>query len=220
MKKIKKERMDSIIKGALIGKPRQLKEDELPEDENNKKDIPVTEGVKYGEDYYFRILNKNRYILLYDEIDNVCADLVCSKLKAMSILDKKKPIYLEINSGGGSVSSGLAIVDTINQIEAPVYTVITGSACSMAAIVSVVGKKRFMTKNAVWMNHSTSDLIGDYITHIKDRTNFLMKLEKNMNNILKSRTKLTKYQMAQIKSGELWLFAEEAKIAGIVDQII
>lgn len=210
----------NVIDGELnfLNKKPRRDEEDIEIEEQDK--ISCKKEDKYSEDYYFRILNHNRYILLYDEICNVSADLICSKLRAMNILDKKKPIYLEINSGGGSVGSGLAIIDTINQIEAPVYTIITGSVCSMAAMISVVGKKRFMTKNAVWMNHSTSDLVGDYVNHIKDRTNFLIKLEKNMYDILKTKTKLTKYQLSQMKNGELWLFAPEALKAGVVDKII
>jgi ATP-dependent Clp protease protease subunit len=191
-----------------------------PELEPEAEQLACKKEESYTEEYYFRILNNHRYILLYDVINNVAADLICSKLRAMNYLDKKKPIYLEISSPGGAVSYGLAIVDTINQLEAPVYTIVTGDACSMAAIISIVGKKRFMTKNAVWMNHSTSDLVGDYLTHIKDRTNFLVKLEKKMNNILSSKTKLTQAQRRQMRNGELWLFAEEALKAGVVDKII
>jgi ATP-dependent Clp protease protease subunit len=175
---------------------------------------------RYDEEYYFKILNKNRYILLYDEINNVSADSVCSKLRAMNFLDNKTPITLEINSPGGMVSYGLSIVDTINDIQAPVISIISGEACSMAAMISIVAEKRYMTRNAVWMEHCCSDLVGDYLTHIKDRTNFLCKLEKKMDAILKNRTKLNSRQMNQIKNGELWLFADEALKCGVVDKII
>lgn len=174
---------------------------------------------KYNDEFYQKILNKNRYVLLYDEINNMSSDYLCSKLRAMDYLSKR-PIFLEINSPGGSVTDGLAIIDTIEAIEAPIYTIINGAACSMAGMISITGKKRYMTKNAVWMEHSTSDLIGDYLTHIKDRTNFLLKMEKRMNNMLKKRTKLTQRQLTQIKNGELWLFADEALDVGVVDKII
>ena len=175
---------------------------------------------RYGDDFYFKILNKNRYILLYDEINNISSDVVCSKLRAMNYIDEKKPITLEINSPGGMVSYGLSIIDTIHNIKAPVITIISGEACSMAAMISVIGAKRYITRNAVWMEHSTSDLVGDYLTHIKDRTNFLIKLEKKMDAILKNTTKLTIKQMNQIKNGELWLFSDEALKYGVVDKIL
>ena len=183
------------------------------------KDICKTDE-RYSEEFYYRILNMKRYILLFDEINNVSADTVCSKLRAMNFLDDKMPIVLEINSPGGEVAYGFSIIDTIKDIKAPVYTVVSGSVCSMAAMISIVGTKRLMTKNAVWMQHSSSDLVGDYLTHIKDRTNFLIKMEQKMDKIIKTRTKLNKTQMNQIKNGELWLFAEDALKYGIVDKII
>ena len=190
-------------------------EDEEPNDEHlgDKKD-------RFNEEFYYKILNKNRYILLFDEINNVSADIICSKLRAMNYLDKKKPIYLELSSPGGWVSYGLAILDTIQAIDAPVYTVINGEVCSMAAMISIIGKRRYMTKNSVWMEHSVSDLIGDYLQHIKDRTSYLLKMEKRMNDILRKHTKLNARQMNQIRNGELWLFSDEALHCGVVDKII
>lgn len=192
---------------------RIIRDEEKDEQISEKKD-------RYNEEFYYKILNKNRYILLYDEINNCSADIVCSKLRAMNYLDKKKPIYLELSSPGGWVSYGLAILDTIQSIDAPVYTVINGEVCSMAAMISIIGKKRFMTKNSVWMQHSVSDLIGDYLQHIKDRTSFLLKMEKRMDSILRKHTKLNHRQINQIKNGELWLFSDECVKCGIVDKII
>lgn len=176
--------------------------------------------LRYSDEYYFRLLNKDRYILLYDEISVCSAEMVVSKLRAMDKLDHKKPIYLEINSPGGGVSSGITIIDTIQAIRAPVYTLICGEACSMAAMISIVGKKRYITPHSVFMQHSLSDMVGDYLNHIKDRTNFLVKLEKQMDAIIQERTKLNTRQRAQIRNGELWLFAEEALQYGVVDEIL
>ena len=189
-------------------------------EEEPKDDLLGDKKDRFNEEFYYKILNKNRYILLYDEINNCSADMVCSKLRAMNYLDKKKPIYLELSSPGGWVSYGLAILDTIEAIEAPVYTIINGEVCSMAAMISIIGKKRFVTKNSVWMQHSTSDLIGDYLTHIKDRTSFLIKMEKRMTDILRKHTKLNARQLNQIKNGELWLFSDEILRYGIADKII
>ena len=70
------------------------------------------------------------------------------------------------------------------------------------------------------MQHSASDLIGDYLQHIKDRTSFLLKMEKRMTDILRKHTKLNARQMNQIKNGELWLFSDECLKYGIADKII
>lgn len=195
-----------------------IRKDEHDEDDDEKSVCKKED--RYGEEFYYKILNKNRYILLYDEIHNLSGDMVCSKLRSMDYLDNKKPITLEINSPGGMVSYGLSIIDTISSIKAPVTTIISGQACSMAAMISIVGAKRYITKNSVWMQHSSSDMLGGYVQHIKDATAFLIKMEARMNHIIKQKTKLSNRQMTQIKNGELWLFAEECLQFGIVDKII
>lgn len=182
--------------------------------------IEIKKDERYGEDYYFKILNKNRYILLYDEINNCSADLVCSKLRAMDLLNHQKSITLEINSPGGSVADGMSIINTIEHIRAPVITVITGQVCSMAALVSIVGDKRYMYANSYWMQHSTSDVVGDYIQYIKDRTKFLCEFEHRTEKMLKLRTKLTPSDINKIRTGELWYNAEQCLAKGIVDKII
>jgi len=184
-----------------------------------EKEYNNKEG-KWSEEFYYRILNHQRYILLYDEINNSSADIVCSKLKAMNYLNKAEPISIEINSPGGWVTYGLSIIDTILSINAPVYTIISGEACSMAAMISIVGKKRFITPNGFWMQHSTQDLVSGNVNNIKDQAGFVIKLEKHMNDILKKYTKLNQRQLTQIRNGQLWLFAEDALKYGIVDRIL
>jgi len=186
--------------------------------EHEEKEISKKED-RYNEEFYYKILNKKRYILLYDEIDNCSADVVCSKLRAMDILNHK-PIYLEINSPGGSVANGMSIINTIEHIKSPVYTIISGQACSMAALISICGDKRLIYANSYWMQHSTSDIVGDYINYIKDRTKFLCEFEHRTEKILKNRTKLTDNDITKIRTGELWLNADQCLQKNIVDEII
>jgi len=174
---------------------------------------------RYGEDYYFKILNKSRHILLYDEINNASSDVVCSKLRAMDILNHK-PIKLEINSGGGSVADGMSIINTIEHIASPVITIISGQVCSMAALISICGDRRLIYANSYWMQHSTSDIVGDYINYIKDRTKFLCEFEHRTEKMLKNRTKLTNGDIMKIRTGELWLSADQCLQKGTVDEII
>jgi len=192
-------------------------DDEDPEQEEEKIS---SKKDRYDEEFYYKILNRHRYILLYDEINPCSADMVCSKLRAMNYLSQTEPIYLEINSPGGWVTYGLSIIDTINDIKAPVYTIISGEACSMAAMISIIGKKRYMMPNAMWMQHATSDLLQGNVQNIKDQAGFLVKLEKKINDLLKKHTRLNQRQLTQIKNGQLWLFAEDSLKYGIVDKIL
>lgn len=174
---------------------------------------------RYGEEFYFKILNKNRYILLYDEINNVSSDVVCSKIRAMDLLNQK-PIYLEINSPGGSVSDGMSIINTMEHIKSPVVTIISGTAASMAALISICGDYRMIYSNSYFMQHSTSDIVGDYINYIKDRTKFLCEFEHRTEKILKLKTKLSNTDIIKIRTGELWLNADQCLAKGVVEKII
>jgi ATP-dependent Clp protease protease subunit len=205
--------MQRTLLGGSMNTNRQEDDEDDDECSCKKEDL-------HTHDYYIRLMHKNRTIFLFDMINNCSAEMVCSLIQGMNILDSTKPITIEINSPGGSITDGLAILDCIQSSKAPIYTIITGGASSMAGLLSIAGKKRYMTKNAVWMMHSSSDVIGDYLTHIKDRTKFMIKLEKQMDLIMQSKTKLSKNQFNTIRNGELWLFSEDALRYGIVDKII
>jgi ATP-dependent Clp protease protease subunit len=205
--------MNKKIQPSARAKPTCISLGENEEDQFGKRED------RYGEEFYFKILNKNRYILLYDEINNVSSDIVCSKLRAMDILNHK-PIYLEINSPGGHVSDGMSIITPIEHIKSKVVTIISGQACSMAALISIAGDKRIIYANSYWMQHSTSDIVGDYIQYIKDRTKFLCEFENRTEKMLKLKTKLSANDIMKIRSDELWLNAEQALAKGVVDEII
>jgi len=188
-------------------------------DEEPIEDI-IKKDERYTEEYYFRVLNKDRYILLYDIITNTSTDITVSKIKAMNILDSKKPITIEINSPGGDVSCGFSLINAIEQSIAPIHTIISGQCASMAALISIVGKKRNIYYNSYWMQHPLSEGQADYLQFIKDRTKFLIHLDNITNNILRKYTKLTKLDLRKCSVGELWLSADECLKKGIVDKII
>jgi ATP-dependent Clp protease protease subunit len=188
--------------------------------EDEEEITAIKKEEKWGEDYYFKILNKERYILLYSPIMEESADIIVTKIKSMNILDNKKEIIIEINSIGGDVSAGFSIINAIEQSKAPIHTIISGQVCSMAAMISIVGKKRSIYYNSFWMNHPLSEGQMDYLQFIKDRTKFLIHLDAMTENLLKKYTKLNKQDLRKIATGELWLSAEECLRKGIVDRII
>lgn len=182
--------------------------------------VEEKEDKKFNDEYYHKILNRSRYLLLYDEINDCSADYIVTKIMAMNILDSKLPITLEINSGGGDVSCGFNIINAIEQSKAPITTIISGQACSMAALISITGKRRAIYYNSYWMNHPLSEGQMDYLQFIKDRTKFLIHLDSMTENLLKKYTKLNRQDLIKISTGELWLSAEECLRKGIVNKII
>ena len=165
-------------------------------------------------------LDKLRTIILNKVIDGDSASKVIEKLLIFSEESSRKPITLIINSYGGSVLDGLAIIDTIRSIKAPVRTLIIGKACSMAAFIFLAGDERAMTKNSYWMIHPMSCGTYDYFSFIKDRVKFEKELNVKLLELLKKYTKLTKKDLAKFEVGELWLNAVEAKEKGITDKVI
>lgn len=172
-----------------------------------------------GGNKYDSILDEARYIHLYSPIDNELAKEINTKLMGMAIESARKPIFLEINSPGGSVADGIAIMNTILQLPAPVITIINGEAASMAGFIAVVGDKRYITPNSYFMAHIMYDEVGGNPYTIKDRGAYLIKLEDNLNAIFKEKTKLSDEEFDKMLRGELWLDADQCVEKGIVNDI-
>jgi len=175
---------------------------------------------KYSQEYYEYNLSKDRYIFLYGAIEMDTAYEINTKLLVMEREDAKKPIYIEINSPGGSIIDGLAIIDTINHIKPQVITIISGVAASMAAVIATAGNKRMAYTNAQIMLHSAQGMMGDYLNYLKDRTTWLVKIENRIKNILKEKTILTEKEYFKMDNGELWLNSREALKYKMIDKII
>jgi len=189
----------------------------------NKDEEEITQikkEEKWGEDYYFKILNRERYILLYSPIIDESADIIVTKIKAMNYLDNKKPITIELNSPGGDISAGFTIINAIEQSKAPIITAVSGEVASMASLIFITGKKRKMYYNSYIMFHPLQEGQCDYLQYIKDRVKFLTQLENSMGRLCKKYTNLTVLDMHKMNAGELWLTAEEALRKNVCDEII
>ena len=166
-----------------------------------------------------QILLRGRHLFLYGEITEERAEKIATHLYALDQLNNNR-ILLMINSPGGEVASGMAIIDAIKGISSNVVTIVTGEACSMAALISVVGSKRFMTKNSIWMIHPMHSTESDYAAFLKDRIKGLALYDTVLDNILREHTKLSKEEIEKAKRGEIWLTSDECKKKGVVDFIL
>jgi len=165
-----------------------------------------------------QILLYNRNVFLSGLIDDEKADKINKQLLALSIIDNT-PIALWINSPGGDIFAGLAIIDMMLGLRCPVYTFINGVACSMAAIISIAGKQRVITTNSRWMIHDGFSAMDDYFSKLEDQIQCLRDVNKQINNHIKKYTKLTIAEIENSKKGGLWLNAKQCKQKGIVDVI-
>ena len=194
---------------------------------NNSLVPYVIEQTSKGERSYdiFSRLLKDRIIFLGEDVNATTASLVVAQLLFLESEDPDKEINLYINSPGGSVTDGLAIVDTMNYIKCPVSTTCIGLAASFGAVLLANGEKgkRYATTNAEILIHQP--LIGGHgitgqTTDIKIHAENMIKTRERLNKILSDRTGKPLEQIMQDTERDHYMTAEEALEYGLIDEIL
>jgi ATP-dependent Clp protease protease subunit len=183
----------------------------------------VVEKSQFGErayDIYSRLL-KERIIFLGGPIDDDVANLVIAQLLFLESEDSKKEISLYINSPGGVVTAGLAIIDTMNHVKPPITTVCVGMAASMASVILSAGQKgkRFALPNAEVMIHQPHGGAEGQATDIEITAKQILKLRERLNQILAKNTGQKLDKIEKDVERDFFMTADEAKKYGIVDQV-
>ena len=184
----------------------------------------VIEQTSRGErsyDIYSRLL-KDRIIFLGQEVNDVTASLIVAQLLFLESEDPGKDINLYINSPGGSVTSGMAIYDTMNYIKCDVSTVCIGMAASMGAFLLAGGAKgkRYALPNAEVMIHQPSGGAQGQATEIQIVAEKILQTKKKLNEILAANTGQPYEVVCQDTERDHYMSAEEAKEYGIIDHIL
>lgn len=185
----------------------------------------VVEETNKGErafDIYSRLL-KERIVFMGDQVTPETANLVVAQLLFLASEDPKRDIKLYINSPGGSVYDGLAIIDTMNYISPDVQTIGIGLQASMGAMLLACGAKgkRFLLPNARVMIHQPSYGTGQAkVTDQEIELREGLFLKKRLVEILAQQTGKSAEQVEKDMDRDNWMSAEEAKQYGIVDEII
>jgi ATP-dependent Clp protease protease subunit len=184
----------------------------------------VIEKSKFGErayDIYSRLL-RERIIFLAGPIDDHTANIIIAQFLFLESEDAKKDIFFYINSPGGSVTSTMAIVDTMNHIRPDVSTFCVGLAASGAAIVLSAGKKgkRFMLPNAEVMIHQPLGGVEGQASDIAITAKHILKTRDNLNKLLAKNTGKTFVQIEKDVERDFFMDAQEAKAYGIIDEIV
>lgn len=184
----------------------------------------VIEQTPRGErsyDIYSRLLN-DRIVFLGEEINSVTANLVIAQLLHLESQDAEKDISLYINSPGGEVYSGLAILDTMNYIKPAVSTICIGMAASMAAVLLANGEKgkRFCLPNSMVMIHQPSGGAQGQQTEIEIAAQEIKENRRNLNQILADRTGQPFEKVEADTERDHYMRAQEALEYGLVDRIV
>ena len=183
--------------------------------------IEKTHNGERAYDIYSRLL-KDRIIFLGGQIEDTMANLIIAQLLFLQSEDSKKEISLYINSPGGSVTSTLAIVDTMKFIKPDVSTFCVGIAASGAALVLSAGtkSKRFILKNAEVMIHQPLGEAGGQATDIAITAKHILKTKENLNKMLAENTGQPLSKIENDAERDFFMTADEAKKYGIVDKIL
>ncbi len=184
----------------------------------------VLEKTKYGErayDIYSRLL-KDRIVFLTGIINDNVANLVIAQMLFLASQDPKKDINLYINTPGGSVTSGLAVYDTMQYVKCPVATICFGLAGSMGAVLLAAGErgKRFALPNAEVMLHQVAGGAQGQAVEIEITAKQIIKIKNKLNQIISSHTGQSLAKVEKDTDRDFYLTAEEAKDYGIIDQVI
>jgi ATP-dependent Clp protease protease subunit len=184
----------------------------------------VIEKSQFGErayDIYSRLL-RDRIIMLSGTIDDNTANIIIAQLIFLANEDPKKDIMLYINSPGGSVSSAMAIYDTMNYIKPDVSTICIGIAASAAAVLLSSGQKgkRFCLPNSEVMIHQVMGGAEGQASDIEIVARHILKIKEKLNNILAKNTGKSPAQIEKDSDRDYYMTADEAKKYGVVDAIL
>ena len=184
----------------------------------------VVEQTGRGErayDIYSRLL-KERIVFLTGQVNDEVASLICAQLLFLEAENPKKEISFYINSPGGVVTSGLAILDTMNYIQCPVSTVVMGQAASMGSLLLTCGQKgrRFALPNARVMIHQPSGGFQGQATDIEIHAREILAIKARLNQIYVEQTGQPLDVIEKAMERDNFMTAQEAKDFGLIDEVI
>lgn len=173
-------------------------------------------------DHVFNKLLKERIIWLGSEVAEDNANQICAQMMLLAAQDPEKPIFLYINSPGGSVTAGMAIYDTIQYIQPEVVTVALGMAASMGQLLLTAGTpgKRYATPHARILMHQPSGGVGGTASDIRINANLILQMKQELAEINAQRTGKSVEKIREDSERDHWFTAQEALEYGFIDHVI
>lgn len=184
----------------------------------------VIEKSQFGErayDIYSRLLKEN-IIFAGGVVDDYMANLIIAQLLFLQSEDPKKEIKIYINSPGGSVTAGLAIIDTMRHVKNPISTVCVGIAASMGAVILASGDKgkRFALPNSEVMIHQPMGGVEGQASDIAISAKHILKTRDNLYRMLAEASGKTPAQIEKDSDRDYYMSAEEARKYGLIDKVL
>nr|WP_290669367.1 ATP-dependent Clp protease proteolytic subunit [Ardenticatena sp.] len=184
----------------------------------------VVESTGRGERAYdiYSLLLRERIVFLGTPINAQVANLVVAQLLYLNRENPEREIQLYINSPGGEIYSGLAIVDTMNLIDAPVSTIAVGQAASMGTVILSAGEKgrRYALPNATIHMHQPLGGARGQASDIAIHAQEILRLREKLNRFLAERTGQPLQRIEEDTNRDFFLSAEEAREYGLIDEVL
>ena len=183
--------------------------------------VEKTSGGERAYDIYSRLL-KDRIVFVGGEIDDDMANAIVAQLLFLQAQDAEKEVSMYINSPGGSVTAGLAILDTMKMVKCPVATYCVGQAASMGAILLASGDKgrRYALPHARIMVHQPWGGAEGKASDIEITAREILRLKEMLNGILAETSGRTLESVTNDTDRDHFMSADEAKAWGIVDKVL
>lgn len=183
--------------------------------------IEKTDRFEHAYDIFSRLLEE-RIIILTGEINDQLASSIVAQLLYLEAKSTTQPIYMYINSPGGSISSGFAIYDTMNFIQCDVSTIAVGMAASMAAFLLSSGApgKRYALPNSEIMIHQPLGGMNGQASDIEIVARRILKQKQHLNELLSKNTSVPLKQIENDTDRDHFMSAKEALDYGLIDEII
>jgi ATP-dependent Clp endopeptidase proteolytic subunit ClpP len=199
----------------------------------NEKEREKEEGIGLGSlnALHTKVDCIGNHIWFNDDVENESVSKLIKIISAKNFIFNQKvkeiyfgkiepvPIYLHINSDGGSISDAMAAVDCIRNSKIPIYTIIEGNAASAATFLSIAGKKRFITENSVLLIHQLSSGMWGTMSQLEDEHQNNKFFMEKIYSIYNKYTKISRRRLEKILKHDIWWDATKAIKYGFVDQI-
>ena len=190
-----------------------------PSQKKNVQDKVVEKHIAVHENkiYYYAGVNRDSAV----ELNKKIGELESKSLTLGNNLDISPPVIkILINSGGGSITAGISSMDTILRCKVPVHTYVDGFCASAATFISVVGNKRYMSRNSYMLIHQLSSSLWGKYSEIEDEKKNLDLMMETIKSVYKEYTKVPVRKLNEILKHDLMWDAKTCLKYGLVDEII
>ena len=208
-------------------KDKKTKDDKEDDSDNESEIKSIFSGLgKKADDK--KIERECNHIYFHSEVDrDSIFDLIMlikeaeeeSVLTSLKLNVEDIPIYIHINSYGGSIFAAFGAIDVIKACKVPVHTIIEGATASAGTLISVVGKKRYIRPSGYMLIHQLSSSCWGKMSEIEDEFKNLQELMEKIKEIYKDHADIPKKELNELLKHDLWLNSEKSLKYGLVDEI-